>query len=537
MAFDLTTINPSEWIEFRDCWIKESGLEGVGADRLFDDVSLAELVDFSASELKEYAKEIGLSVVERKRLKKGIKSLKYIDNKTSTTPTPKKRKKSRSIKKKKSKSKSKSKSRSNSRSNSCISSPLAPISLPTKETHQSIADKLKSGGFEIEEEENERPLKLRDLPTEIENAITNLESDGEATKDDIRATFHHFKTKITERELKLIRDVDSTIIKKRRLLETQRDYIKENGHETGINELAVDPNIGLLIEKPEILRCLLTAGWIEGASSDNVEEQEAYELEQKRRELTRQQFLTVEKLKQVTIFERDCAEKREDSIRLQTEVKADIRKIRERTEKCEKELNVAKPLLEEAEKLVSTINKKQLNEIRVLKKPPFVLELVMSAVVTMLGNDIKCWKDVQKCLSDTHFVQNIMEFNTNSLKKKTREKVKKYSNETDFNEERANKASRVAGPLVKWVKSQLKYSELLDIVRPMQREIKQLKKKLDKKQKLAKKCINTVQELELNISKCRTDIDQMVENMISLQEKYDFKDEYPVTAAVANELA
>ena len=182
--------------------------------------------------------------------------------------------------------------------------------------------------------------------------------------------------------------------------------------------------------------------------------------------------------------------------------------------------------MEEAKKLVSTISKKQLDEIRVLKKPPAVVELVMSAVAVMLGNKIKSWRDIQKVISNSKFVPSILNFDTMSLKKKTREEVIKYVKHEDFNEERANKASKVAGPLVKWVKSQVKYSELLDIVRPMQKEIKVLRKKLDKKQKQSKMCRQVINDLEVKISKARSEITDMVDNMIELQDKYNFGDDY-----------
>jgi len=355
-------------------------------------------------------------------------------------------------------------------------------------------------------------------------AIDKITNDANTTKNDIRKTFMEFRTKLTEREMKLLHDVDTTVDKKSRLLQTQLEYVKENNG-GGATELACDANMSLLIEKTDILRTIITAGWVEGASSDNKEEQEMQDRERKRRELSRQQYLTVERLKQITLFERDCATKREDSVRLTNEVQEEIQKINIRTRQCESELAEAKPLLEAAQKLVSTISKTQLYEVRILKKPPAVVELVMSAVTVMLGNKIKSWKDIQKVLGKPTFVASIIEFDTMCLKKKTREECKKYVKHEDFNEERANKASKVAGPLVKWVKSQVKYSELLDIVRPMQKEIKVLKKRLNKKQKQQKVCIELVNELEIKISKARTDINQMVENMIKLQDEYDFGDD------------
>merc|ERR1712154_597479 len=306
---------------------------------------------------------------------------------------------------------------------------------------------------------------------------------------------------------------------------TQLEYIEDNNITTKV-DIACDPSMSLEIQKDDILRTLITAGWVEGASSgnltnDNKEEQEMQELERKRRELARQQFICVERLKQITLFERDCNSRREDSVRLSCEVQEEIAAIDGRTKVVEKELAAAKPLLEAAKKLVSNMDKNQLNEVRALKKPPAVVELVMSAVAVMLGNKIKTWRDIQKILANPKFVPSILEFDAMNLRKKKREQCLKYIKHKDFNEERANKASKVAGPLVKWVKSQLKYSELLDIVRPMLKEIKLLKKKTEKKEKQLKLCCDVVNKLEVKISKARQEINEMVENMIKMQDKYD----------------
>jgi len=603
MAFDLTTIDPSEIMAFRDQWIKESGLESVGADRIFENCGLSELVELDTDELKEYSKEIGLSVIERKRLIKGVNKLNGIETprtprtpRTPITPqiikqeeeekpekqqekeeepqqqnkplSPKtaslqiststssgssnkkpktKRKRAKSnagkdnqdskklsakrdkMKRKRSKSRgkksptpSRTPSRNRSRAGTGTRSPStsdAPMYDPTNKTSTEEVPIISSPRVRDDEIDEEK-----DMLTQINEAIEKITMDASATKTEIRKTFMEFKQKITDREIKLLHDVDTTLDKKRRLLETQLEYVKDNSF--GTKELACNPNMSLLIEKPEIMRTLITAGWVQGATSDNKEEQEMQDRERKRRELSIQQYLTVERLKQVTIHERECKSKREDSLRLTDEIQQEIEQINIRTAKCEKELAQAKPLLEEAKKLVSTISKKQLDEIRVLKKPPAVVELVMSAVAVMLGNKIKSWRDIQKVISNSKFVPSILNFDTMSLKKKTREEVVKYVKHEDFNEERANKASKVAGPLVKWVKSQVKYSELLDIVRPMQKEIKVLRKKLDKKQKQSKMCRQVINDLELKISKARSEITEMVDNMIELQDKYNFGDDY-----------
>lgn len=197
-------------------------------------------------------------------------------------------------------------------------------------------------------------------------------------------------------------------------------------------------------------------------------------------------------MKQITIHEKECSRKKEDSQRLSIEVQQEIRKIKQRQKKVDEELAEAEPLLEEAKALVSSIQKRDLDEIRALKNPPPVVELVMSSVVIVLGNKVKTWRDIQKCLAGFGFVKSVLNFDTMTMKKKTRLEAVKYCKHEDYNAQRANQASRCCGPLVTWVKSQIKYSEILDIVRPMYREIEKLQKRLEKKQKQLNSCVSLV---------------------------------------------
>jgi len=590
MAVDLASIDPSEFIQFRDTWVKECGLENA-ADRLFDDVGLSELVELDNSELTEYAKEIGLSVIERKRLIKGVGKLnglssrtpslsrpqsarssssrtpqisvsaseppsaRFSRNKTPSAKTPtsarfKKSNSSSNSKKKEKKSKKgkrrRAKTSGNRSSMDLAISPYASASAspasdeimydPTAQkprtpsvsaTNKSPSLRMASPSPDPRSASSasaaEEPEPV-DLETRIGEALEQISGNATKTKEEIRSTFLDLRNAITQRELKLMHDVEATLDKKQRLLQTQLDYIRDN-QGGGATELVADPDMQLELAKHQLLRTLATAGWVQGATTDNKEEQELQERERKRRELARQQFLTVERLKQITLHERECADKREDSVRLTSEVHSEIAKINLRTSKCEAELAEARPLMEAAQKLVSSINKKQLDEIRVLKKPPAVVELVCSAVAIMLGNEIASWRDIQKVMGDRKFIASMLQFDTLKLKRKTREECVKYTRHDDFNEERANKASKVAGPLVKWVKSQIKYSELLDIVRPMQKEIKVLRKRLDKKQKQLKVIVELVNELEAKIGRARRDINDMVDNMIKMQDEYDLQPE------------
>merc|ERR1712113_1173422 len=224
------------------------------------------------------------------------------------------------------------------------------------------------------------------------------------------------------------------------------------------------------------------------------------ELDAQSKELTEQQKNAKETLEQMMVAEKDASTKRTEAIRVSGEVEIEMKQINERTSAVEAELAEAKPALEAAQKAVSNINKKQLNEIKALKKPPKMVDMTLNCVLTLMGIKTNNWKDVQKILGGKDFIPQILKFDTNKVKEKTRKTIqKKYLENEDFTFERVNKASRVAGPLVLWVKSQVKFAHLLDSVEPMTKEIKELKDKLVVKQKQAQKLNETVTELESQI--------------------------------------
>eukprot|EP01084_Bolivina_argentea_P022715 42232_1 len=155
------------------------------------------------------------------------------------------------------------------------------------------------------------------------------------------------------------------------------------------------------------------------------------------------------------VAEKDASKKRKEAIKMNGEVEIEMKTINEINANVEAELAEAKPALEEAQRAVSNINKKQLAEIRAFRNPPKMVNFTMRAVATLMGKKIKTWKDVQQMLASNHdFMVSILRFDTNMITQKIRKKLNKdfLSNE-EFTFERVNKASKVAGPLVMWVKS------------------------------------------------------------------------------------
>ena len=315
MAFQVASIDPSKFISVRDEWLKDSKLDSVGADRLFESCSLSELVEMNNDELKEYGDKIGLTDIEKERLINGINALNTIEqpgaiqspkspktpkspkvtlkklkgskSKNGLAPRPKSARPSSSGKKKKSKGKSKGSRKDNrirSKSNAKMkkspaltrkssSSSDAPMYDPTGRTGSGSVSSTLLTTTMSPKKTDEGPTEFakfevqeipKDMTTQINEAMARLNSDANLTRDDIRKTFMEFKQKLAEREMRLLHDVDATVEKKTRLLQTQLDYVKDNPDAT---DLACEPQMRLLIKKPEILRVIMTAGWVLGAAS------------------------------------------------------------------------------------------------------------------------------------------------------------------------------------------------------------------------------------------------------------------------------
>merc|ERR1719242_2057863 len=102
----------------------------------------------------------------------------------------------------------------------------------------------------------------------------------------------------------------------------------------------------------------------------------------------------------------------------------------------------------------------------------------------------------------------------------TRE-IQQRNNDEKWTFETVNKASKVAGPLVLWVSSQVKFAHLLDQVEPMTREIQELKVTMDKKVKQGAELTALVAELEAKIVEYKENYAKMMMRITELKNEME----------------
>ena len=231
-------------------------------------------------------------------------------------------------------------------------------------------------------------------------------------------------------------------------------------------------------------------------------------LAEKSKELAAKEKLANEKLVLMVNEQQQAEQKRESSLGMTKVLESKEKEIRERQEQVNKELSEVEPLLREAEDAVKGIQKKFLDELRMMASPPQLVKLTLEAVMCLVTNSSKTcdWAEIKTGMRKEDFIPSIINFNTDNLNPTVSARVEKnYLQNKDWDLAKIDRASRAAGPLAKWVDSQVKYAHILEKVDPLRNEVKDLEKEGDELKKTYNNLIHTIQELERNIEKYKVD--------------------------------
>lgn len=95
------------------------------------------------------------------------------------------------------------------------------------------------------------------------------------------------------------------------------------------------------------------------------------------------------------------------------------------------------------------------------------------------------WKgDALALIRADGFIQQVMNFDKDSVKKQTKEFIRtNFLQKDNWNVDKIMRASQAAGPLAKWVSSLLEYAEIFDSITPLREELGALQQEAGEKQK------------------------------------------------------
>lgn len=135
--------------------------------------------------------------------------------------------------------------------------------------------------------------------------------------------------------------------------------------------------------------------------------------------------LANEKLEQMMHDQRLAEQKRDESLRIASDLQEQRSEIEQRRQRVECDLANVEPALLEAKAAVQNIKKEQLDELRGFNNPPTLVKLALEPVMMLLGYSSKLsWADVRRALRKNDFIPNILQFDSDTVGKSTRAHVR-----------------------------------------------------------------------------------------------------------------
>lgn len=145
------------------------------------------------------------------------------------------------------------------------------------------------------------------------------------------------------------------------------------------------------------------------------------------------------------------------------------------------ELAKATPLVEKAVAQVNKLDKNSIVELKSYQKPKESVQIVMEAVMIILGEP-KDWANARKVMNEVNvFQQRLKNLRVEDCTDKMFNTIRnKYINKESFKYENVVRQSPAAATLSEWLKAFDEYAKIMKIVTPIQERYNKEKAALDK---------------------------------------------------------
>lgn len=238
-----------------------------------------------------------------------------------------------------------------------------------------------------------------------------------------------------------------------------------------------------------------------------------------------QKSIDVESLMKNLVVEQEKADK------VRVVVKADEEVAQEKAEatqaiadEAQRDLDEALPAIEAATKALDALNKNDINELRVFKTPPKLVQFVMEAVCTLMG--VKAdWKSAKLLLSDINFLKNLHEYDTDNISDKMLQKLKVYVSNKDFKPDIIGKVSKACKSICMWVIAIDQYAKIYRVVEPKRKKFQEAEQELNAVMTVLRQKQKNLADVEKHIANLQDMFNK------SVQEKQDLEDNLELTGA------
>uniref|UniRef100_A0A182FSK0 AAA+ ATPase domain-containing protein n=1 Tax=Anopheles albimanus TaxID=7167 RepID=A0A182FSK0_ANOAL len=204
----------------------------------------------------------------------------------------------------------------------------------------------------------------------------------------------------------------------------------------------------------------------------------------------------------------------------EAEAKAKAAETQEIADEAAKDLEIVLPTLQAAQDALKSLNKNDINELRVFQKPPKLVQFVMEAVCILLGAKAD-WNTAKVVMSDVNFLKKLEDYDKEHIPEAVIKKIKTYVDHKDFQPATIEKVSKVAKSMCLWVIAIEKYAKIYKTVEPKIKRQKAAEKELGEVMQLLKSKQSELAEIEAKISMLLANLEEKKREMKLLQDHND----------------
>lgn len=202
---------------------------------------------------------------------------------------------------------------------------------------------------------------------------------------------------------------------------------------------------------------------------------------EKEKALAEKRQLANQALEMISNTMKNANDQKTDMMKLKSKTEENGEILKQRKLEIEQELSLVEPLLKEASAAVGSIKTEALFEIRSLRAPPEAIRDILEGVLRLMGIRDTSWNSMKSFLAKRGVKEDIRSLNPSLISPENCSEVERLieMKSDSFDYKNAKRASAAAAPLASWVVACVKYSKVVQSIKPLEREQQQLQKNLE----------------------------------------------------------
>ena len=223
--------------------------------------------------------------------------------------------------------------------------------------------------------------------------------------------------------------------------------------------------------------------------------------QEKEKALAEKRLLASQALEMISNTMTSANDQKSDMLKLRIKTEESGETLKIRKNEIQQELCLVEPLLNEASAAVGQIKTEALSEIRSLRAPPETIRDILEGVLRLMGIRDTSWNSMKSFLAKRGIKEDIKSLNPSQISPENCTEVERLIKlkSDSFDQKNAKRASAAAAPLASWVVACVKYSKVIQSIKPLEREQNELEKNLQQTETQMKSLSSGIDDVNVKV--------------------------------------